>query len=105
LADKFLIGSVAALAVARLLGQWLALTIIALELFIIVNAFWMRRYRHVEIKAKLVGKIKMILQSVGVGLLLLFSVVGGGPLLSVAFYVLVASVFFSILSLIVYRSI
>ena len=105
LADKILIGSVAALIVSNFLSQWVALTIIGLELFLIVNAFWLRRYRNIEIKAKLVGKIKMILQSFGVGFLLLALVTDSWLLLEIARYTLYASIVFAVASLVVYRSI
>lgn len=105
LADKFLIGSIAALAVARMLGHGLAFAIIGLESLIIVSAFWLRRYRGIEIKAKRVGKIKMILQSVGVGFLLLALVTNFGPLVEAARFTLYASLVFALGSLIVYRSI
>ncbi len=106
LADKFLIGSVTALIVAKFLDQWLALSIIGLELFLIIGAFWRRRYRKIEIKAKKVGKVKMVLQSLGVGLLLLSIVLGGQPiLLEAARYTLILGLAFAVLSLVVYRSI
>lgn len=105
LADKILIGTVAALVVSRFLNQWIALTIIALELSLIVSAFWLRRYRNVEIKAKKVGKIKMILQSFGVGFLLLAMVTGFEPLIEVARYTLYVAIMFAVASLVVYHSI
>ena len=105
LADKFLIGSVVALVVSDFLGKWMALTIIALELLIMVSAFWLRRYRQIEIKAKVVGKIKMILQSFGVGFLLLAVVTNSAALLEFARFTLYASIVFAAASLVVYRSI
>lgn len=105
LADKLLIGSVVALVVSRFISHYLALAIIFLELLIIASAFWLRKYRGREIQAKAVGKVKMILQSFGVGFLMLYTVVGVAPLLEAARYTLYAAVFFAVLSLFVYRSI
>lgn len=105
LADKLLIGSVAALVVSRFLSQGIALTIIVLELCIIAVAFWARKYRGIEIKAKKVGKVKMIFQSFGIGFLLLFALTGWPVLLLAARYTLYVAIAFAALSLVVYRSI
>lgn len=102
LADKLLIGSVAAIVVSKYLGHALAFGIIFLELMIMTVAFYRKKYRGVEIKAKLAGKIKMILQSVGVFLVLAFIVFQNPFLLDVAQYFLYPSIFFAILSFIVY---
>ncbi len=102
LADKLLIGSVAALVVAKYLGHTLALTIIGFELFLIVGAFYRKKFRGREIRAKLAGKIKMILQSVGVFLVLSFIVFHNPLLLDIARYFLYTSIGFAILSFIVY---
>jgi CDP-diacylglycerol--glycerol-3-phosphate 3-phosphatidyltransferase len=105
LADKILIASVAALMVSRFLGQWLALLIMAFELCLILGAFWWRKYRGVEIKARAVGKIKMVLQSVGIGLVLLYALWPLAIILAAAEYILYVSIGFAALSLFVYRSI
>ena len=105
LADKLLIGSVAVIVVSRFLSHWLALTIVVLELLIIIGAFWRKRFRGVTIQAGWAGKVKMVFQSLGLGVLLLGLVFTSPFLTSVAAYLLYASLFFAALSLAIYHSI
>jgi len=104
-ADKLLIGSVAVIVVSEFIGRKLALIIIVLELLIIVGAFWRKHFRGVQIQAGWAGKVKMIFQSGGLGVLLLGVTFGAPFLVSVAAYILYASVAFAVLSLLVYKSI
>ena len=105
LADKLLIGSVAAIVVSRYVSSFLAILIITLEMLIVVGAFWRRRYRGRQIEAKKVGKIKMVFQSAGVGFILLFTIFKLPVFLAAGICFLVAGIIFAILSLIVYHSI
>jgi len=102
LADKLLVGSVAILLVSRHLGMWLAMTIIAVEVILVASLY--ARYHGVVVPAKAAGKIKMILQCVGLGVLLLYVNFGAPILLSLAAVILYASLFFALMSLFVYRS-
>jgi phosphatidylglycerophosphate synthase len=103
IADKLLIGSVAAIVIAKYLWWQLAATIVGIEIVLVSFAFF--RYRGQIVPAKTMGKIKMILQCVGVGLVLLYSMFSFAPILTAAMYILFASVLFALLSLFVYRSI
>ncbi len=103
IADKLLVGSVAFFVVWEYLGWPLAATIIGIE--IVLVGFSFLRYRGKLVPAKTMGKIKMILQCVGVGLLLLYSALPFAPILHAGEYTLYASVIFALLSLFVYRSI
>jgi len=103
IADKLLVSSVAIVAVAKYIGWYLATTIIGIEIVLVGFAFF--RYRGKLVPAKTMGKIKMVLQCVGVGLVLLYAVFPLSPILSAAAYVLYASILFALLSLFVYRSI
>lgn len=103
LADKLLIGSVAVIIVSKLINPILAGLIIDLEILLLVSAYF--RFKSKVIPAKWSGKIKMILQSVGVGLLLLFLVTGWSWLIPAAAGLLYLSLVFSFLCLFVYRSI
>lgn len=103
LADKLLIGSTAIILVSRFIGIWLAFLIIFLELALVFSAY--HRYRGKVIPAKISGKIKMVLQSFGLGFLLLFVVTNSPILLAVATYLLYGAVLFAFLSLFVYRSV
>jgi CDP-diacylglycerol--glycerol-3-phosphate 3-phosphatidyltransferase len=104
IADKLLIGSVSLTTVAVHVSLWLAVSIIAIELFVIFSVALKLRGRVVP--AKWSAKIKMILQCLGVGLLLLhLAVPGVAGLLTVATYILYLALFFGVLGHFVYRSI
>jgi len=105
LADKLLIGSVGAVAVSIYLSFFLMAVIVAIELFLILNALIKIRKGGQTITALLPGKIKMVLQSFGVGLVLLFVVLPLPWILSLAALLLYLSIFFALISLIVYSSI
>jgi phosphatidylglycerophosphate synthase len=102
-ADKLLIGTVAAIVITKAINPLMAGLIIGMEILMISSAY--HRYRGRFVPAKVPAKIKMILQSVGVALLLLGLLIVSPILLTVATYVLIISVVFSFLSLVVYKSI
>ena len=102
LADKLLIGSVAVIVVSKYIGHALAFAIIGLELIIIAVSFYRKKYQGVEIRAKIAGKIKMILQSLGVLLVLIHVVTGNAIVLSVAAWSLYLALVFAVASLVVY---
>ncbi|MCB9806278.1 CDP-alcohol phosphatidyltransferase family protein [Candidatus Nomurabacteria bacterium] len=105
-ADKMLIGTVAAIVISTSVSHILALSIIGLELLIILAAFYRKRYNNENIEARLSGKIKMICQSFGVGFLLLHLAFPLTPFLfGVAIILLMISILFALISLFVYNSI
>lgn len=103
LADKLLIGLTAIILVSQFIGVWLAFLIIFLELALVFSAY--HRYKGKVIPAKTAGKVKMILQSFGLGFLFLFTVISAPVLLLIATYLLYGAVLFALLSLFVYRSV
>lgn len=103
MADKLLIGSVSFIIISKVISPILAGIIIILEITLI--AFSYLRFKGKLVPAKTVGKIKMILQCLGVFLLLLYLVVNIPNILTIATYTLYTSIFFALLSLFVYRSI
>lgn len=104
-ADKMLIGSVAAIVISTAVSQILALIIIALEMFIILAAFYRKRYNQENIEAGLSGKLKMICQSFGSGFLLLYLVWPIAWMFTAAIVLLYVAIFFALISLFVYNSI
>ncbi|OHA20054.1 MAG: hypothetical protein A2836_02450 [Candidatus Taylorbacteria bacterium RIFCSPHIGHO2_01_FULL_45_63] len=105
LADKLLIGLTSVIVVGQYLSIRLALSIVFVELLLIIGAVWGRYRGGREIQAGRIGKIKMILQSVGIGVLLLGIIFHLPLLVQLSYYILVASIFCALLALIVYRSI
>lgn len=103
IADKFLIGSVALLVVWKYLGLPLTLAIVSIELVLAGSAYF--RYRGRLMPAKTVGKMKMILQCVGVSFVLLYGIIPNPAFLLTGQYILYAAIVFGLLSLFVYRSI
>lgn len=103
IADKLLIGSVALLVVWKHLPWPLVAALVAIELILAGSAYF--RYRGRLMPAKTVGKIKMTLQCVGVGFVLLYGVMESPLILTLGAYTLYAAILFGLLSLFVYRSI
>lgn len=98
-ADKLLIGSVALLIVVKTLGATMAWTIVLVEVAIVCSGL-IRRKKQWAISANWAGKIKMLLQVIGVSALLLSQSLGipilipiGGAILWVAIFVAVVSFF------------
>jgi CDP-diacylglycerol--glycerol-3-phosphate 3-phosphatidyltransferase len=103
IADKLLIGAVAIIAISKYIGVGLAASIVAIELLLVASAY--HRYKGRVVPAKWMGKIKMILQCLGIIALLLYAVLSIPILLLAATYILYAAVAFALLSLLVFRSI
>jgi len=105
LADKLLIGSTAAVLVTRFLSFRLAVAIVAVELLLILSAYYHKYYRRYEIQANYLGKTKMVFQSLG--LLTLFGgVIFSWPILSrISEGALYLALVFAFLSFFGYRSI
>jgi len=103
LADKLLIGSASLIVISRFVSPVLAGVIVFIEILLVVSSYI--RFKGEIVPAKFVGKVKMILQSIGVCILLLAAVIHSPILILIAIYTLYLSIFFALLSLFVYRSI
>jgi CDP-diacylglycerol--glycerol-3-phosphate 3-phosphatidyltransferase len=103
IADKLLVGTVAIITISKYISLYLALAIVIIEILLVSFSYF--RYKGRIVPAKTMGKIKMVLQCLGI-LALLLSVLSGAPaLLVIAAYILYGAVFFALLSLLVFRSI
>lgn len=103
LADKLLIGTVAVISISKYLGIGLATLIVGIEAVLVVSSYF--RYSGRLTPAKTVGKLKMVLQCIGIGLVLLYGVTPNPAFLLIGEYILYAAIFFGLLSLFIYRSI
>lgn len=101
IADKLLIGTTALLVIPQFASVYLFAIIVFLEMFLIGTAYYLRNQGH-DISANGWGKTKMILQSFGVGFILLFALAAVPWMLTVGTYLLYVSIFFAIISLITY---
>lgn len=104
-ADKLLIGVATVILVSRFLNIYLAATIIGLELFLLVGALYRKRTQGIPIEAEISGKVKMVLQSLGIGALLVSIIFNIPAFLTIAGYLLYLAIVFAIISLVVYKSI
>lgn len=105
IADKLLIGSIGCLLIARYISITLALIIIAIEVFLITNGAYRKYVMKQDVSAEWAGKIKMVLQVVGVGMIPMYALSGHIAVLTTATAVLYAAVLFALMSLIVYRGV
>ncbi len=104
LADKLLIGGTAIILIPKFLSVYLAIAIVALELIIVLNAYYRKHYMHITIEAHKSGKAKMIFQSVGMLLIVAYIFVPYAPLLVVAEYTFYIAIIFAIISVCIYSS-
>ena len=98
LADKILIGSMVFVIVLRYIDFWTAIIIISIEIIFIIAAC-IRKKSGREVQANIWGKIKMMLQVVGVAILLLAVVFDLANLLPLASKTLYLAIAFAIVSL------
>lgn len=103
IADKLLIGATALIVVWQRISPVLALALIIVELVLALSAYL--RYSGRLMPAKTIGKLKMVLECVGVGFALLYGLSPVPAFLFLAQYILYAALAFALLSLFVYRSI
>lgn len=105
LADKLLIATAVIIFVPKFLGWPIVIAIVSIDLILISSAYVQKRYYGKTIQAENTGKIKMILQSLGVGALLMHALWDTVVLVILAQYLLYAAIFFALLSLVVYRAV
>ncbi|MEK6847644.1 MAG: CDP-alcohol phosphatidyltransferase family protein [Nanoarchaeota archaeon] len=103
LADKLLISVTAFLILPRYIGPWIVFAIIFLEMFLIGMAYYNTNHNKKKpIMANWWGKSKMISQSLGVFLVLLYILWSAPILLILAQWVLYLAIALAIISLITY---
>jgi CDP-diacylglycerol--glycerol-3-phosphate 3-phosphatidyltransferase len=103
LADKILIGSMVFIIVLRYIDFWTAMVIIGIEiLFIAVAWIRIRKGGGYKIEANIWGKIKMMLQVIGVTILLLSIIFNWAALIPYASGTLYVAIAFAIVSLLSY---
>lgn len=103
-ADKLLIVSSTLILLLRYTHVFLAWAIAILELFIIISAVYRRTVKHIPVQAHVTGKIKMVLQCIGLCIVLLYALTLMPILFSLGIYTLYFALFFGFISLFVYYS-
>ena len=104
LADKLLIASSGAILITRFIDPFLIGIIIILEFLTVVASIHLHDDDQKEIGARLPGKIKMIFQSLGIVLLLVYGVSQIQIILSVSIIILYLSILFSLLNILIYKA-
>ena len=105
LADKLLVSVAAIILIPRYLDWGIMLAIISIEIILIVSAYAQKLVYKKIVQAENSGKIKMVLQSLGIGAILIHAIWGVVAFLAVAQYLFYAAIFFALISLVVYRAI
>jgi CDP-diacylglycerol---glycerol-3-phosphate 3-phosphatidyltransferase len=98
LADKILIAGMVFVIVIKSINFWTSVMIIALEVIIVIAA-WKRKTEGRIIQANLWGKIKMLLQVLGVSVLILAAMFAWPVLLPYASGMLYLAILFAVISL------
>ncbi len=102
LADKLLIVLTALFLIPQHLGFPIIFAMLSIEMLLIGAAYYAKNTGVREIQANAWGKVKMILQSFGVGFLFLFAIFNIPLLLAIAATLLYASILFAVISLVTY---
>ncbi|TSC54597.1 MAG: CDP-diacylglycerol--glycerol-3-phosphate 3-phosphatidyltransferase [Parcubacteria group bacterium LiPW_30] len=105
LADKLLIGVAGFILVSRFLSPFIIAMVISIEILLILNAYYRKKFRGEVVEARGVGKIKMVCQSFGVGLLGIYAISQIPILLFASSLFLYISIVLALISLFIYRSI
>ncbi len=105
LADKLLIATAAIILVPQYLGWPIVLIIVAIEIILISSVYVQQRYYEKIIQAENTGKLKMVMQSVGIVALLVYALFGIPLFLVLATYSFYIAIFFALISLVVYRAV
>jgi CDP-diacylglycerol--glycerol-3-phosphate 3-phosphatidyltransferase len=101
LADKMLIGSVLLLIVIQHINPWIAAALILVELLLIIGG-WYRRQRGRIKSANIWGKVKMLLQVIGVSMLLISLMFGVDLFVDLSQGTLILAILFAVISLLTY---
>ncbi len=101
IADKLLISSVLLVFVTRVLSWWLTFFVIFLEL-LIIGAAYIRHRKGRMSSANEYGKLKMLFQVIGVGLLLASEVFGWPLATTIASGIFIVAIVFAMISLLTY---
>jgi CDP-diacylglycerol--glycerol-3-phosphate 3-phosphatidyltransferase len=105
LADKLLIATAALILIPRYLDWSIVLIMVGIDLILIVNGYLKKRYYGIIIQAENAGKIKMVLQSLGLITLLIYTLTLTPALLATSQYLFYGAIFFALTSLVVYRAV
>ncbi|MBI2474072.1 MAG: CDP-alcohol phosphatidyltransferase family protein [Candidatus Taylorbacteria bacterium] len=100
IADKLLIVTTAFIVIGQFLPLWLFYLILGIEVVTVATAIYAKYFKKVDVQANIFGKIKMVMASFGVLSLLIYAAFWRAEVLvTLAFWLLIFSVFFAAVSL------
>ncbi len=99
LADKFVIATVVVLLVLKFLTPLMAWLIVGVDVLTMLVGGYKKYILGEDIQAEIFGKLKLIMQVIGVGVLLLYILLSMGWLLILAKYILYLAIVLAIISL------
>ncbi|MCK9345268.1 MAG: CDP-alcohol phosphatidyltransferase family protein [Candidatus Pacebacteria bacterium] len=105
LADKLLIATAAVILIPNYIGWSIVLTMVSIDLVLILSAYYRKHFYGTIVQAENTGKAKMVMQSIGIGSLLIYAISGVAIFLAIATYSFYLAIFFALLSLVVYRAV
>ena len=101
-ADKLLTGVAVVILASRFLSVYLAATIVTIECFLLAGAVYRKRARGIPIEAEMSGKVKVVLQYIGICTLFLSAIFQMPVLLIVARYSLYFAILVALVSIVFY---
>ncbi len=99
LADKLVVAVVAVLLIVKFLNPNLAWAIIGIDILIMIVGGYKKYILGEDIQAEIFGKLKLIIQVIGIGVLLLYILLTWAWLLMLAQYILYLAIILAIISL------
>jgi CDP-diacylglycerol--glycerol-3-phosphate 3-phosphatidyltransferase len=99
LADKMAVATVVVLLVMKFLNPIIAWSIVVVDILIMLVGGYKKYVLEEGIQAEIFGKLKLIMQVVGVGMLLLYILLSWGWLLIIAKYILYLAIGLAVISL------
>lgn len=101
-ADKLLIGLSAIVLLPKFLSHTVLFLVLGVEILIVASTFYLQGRADHVMQANLPGKIKMILQSFGVCLVMLYVITNRPALLIFSSYLFYISLVFAVISIFAY---
>ncbi len=99
LADKFAIATVAVLLILKFFTPLMAWLVVGMDILIMLVGGYKKYILKEDIQAEIFGKLKLITQVIGVGVLLLYILLSVGWLLILAKYILYLAIVLAAISL------
>lgn len=105
LADKLLVVFTGALMISKFLNFWIFFALFLVELMIAIKAIYRKMFNQGNLEANVSGKIKMVLQIIGIGFIFIGATFNMPWAFVASFWALSIAILFAILSFTGYNSV